>query len=91
SASDDARSKLANTPMLFTYVSGQIDPGLNDGPILGAAKDGWANVVAGVAVLLTALITLLPWAVAAIGLVALWVALKRWSTRRGLWQTPTPK
>ncbi|MCE7797707.1 DUF4349 domain-containing protein [Sphingobium sufflavum] len=69
---ETAALKLASTPMTFTYVSGNVDPGLSDGPIIGAIKDGWANIVAGFAIILTVLITLLPWAVLAGLLVWLW-------------------
>lgn len=68
---DDAARKLASTPMTFTYISGTVDPGLSDGPIIGAIKDGWANIVAGFAIILTILITLLPWAL--VGGLLLWV------------------
>ena len=59
----DSLLKLTSTPMVFSYTSGQVDPGFNDGPWLGAIKDGWANVMSGVPVLLTILITLAPWAI----------------------------
>lgn len=67
-----AAATLASTPMHLDYRSGAVDPGYADGPVRGALRDGWLNVVAGVAVLLTLLITLLPWALAAGLLVWLW-------------------
>lgn len=87
-AREEAQLKLANTPVTFSYVSGQVDPGLNDGPLLGAIKDGWVNVVASIAFLLMLAITLLPWAVALAGLVAIWLGLKRWLTRWHLRNAP---
>lgn len=80
----DAQLKLASTPMIFLYASGQVDPGLNDGPLLGAMKDGWANVVAGVAVILMLAITFIPWALAAAALAAAWLGVRRWWQRREL-------
>jgi len=77
SARDEARQRLAETPMVFTYMSGQVDPGLNDGPLLGAVKDGWANVMAGIAFLLMLTISLLPWMVAGAGLLAAWLFMQR--------------
>lgn len=77
SARDGAQQKLANTPMTFAYISGQVDPGLNDGPLLGAVKDGWVNVVAGIAFLLMLAISLLPWIVAGAGLLTAWLFLQR--------------
>ena len=68
----EAALKLASTPMMFTYRSGDVDPGLSDGPILGAIKDGWANIVAGIAMILTVLITLIPWIVTSAIFVWLW-------------------
>ncbi|WP_156028688.1 DUF4349 domain-containing protein [Sphingobium chlorophenolicum] len=79
---NDAQLKLANTPMTFDYASGQVDPSLNDGPLLGAMKDGWVNVVAGIAVLLMLAISLLPWMVAAAGLALAWLGIRRWLARR---------
>lgn len=79
---DDAQLKLVNTPMTFDYASGQVDPGINDGPLLGAIKDGWTNVVAGIAVLLMLAISLLPWMVTAAGLVLAWLGVRRWLARR---------
>lgn len=69
---DGAQQKLASTPVTFNYVSGAVDPGLSDGPILGAIKDGWTNIVFGFAVILTTLITLLPWVLVGGLLVWLW-------------------
>jgi hypothetical protein len=69
---DDAARKLAATPMTFTYLSGKVDPGLSDGPILGAIKDGWANIVAGFAIILRIAITLVPWALVIGLIIGLW-------------------
>ncbi|MCW2365627.1 hypothetical protein M2341_001074 [Sphingobium sp. B7D2B] len=73
----EAERKLADTPVTFSYSSGQVDPSLSDGPLLGAIKDGWVNVVAGIAVLLMLAITLLPWIAAAAGLALAWIGIKR--------------
>ena len=63
---------LASTPLQFSYVSGEVDNTLGEGPMLGGLKDGWANVVSGGAILLTIVITLLPWAIAAALAIWLW-------------------
>jgi hypothetical protein len=77
--------KLASTPMTFLYQSGNVDPGLSDGPIIGAIKDGWANIISGVAIILTLLITLIPWA--AIIALGIWL-WKRFGIRLGLRRDP---
>lgn len=77
----EAERKLADTPVTFSYISGQVDPSLSDGPLLGAIKDGWVNVVAGIAFLLMLAITLLPWIVAAAGLALAGVGIKRLMAR----------
>jgi hypothetical protein len=77
----DSLLKLASTPMTFSYRSGQVDPGLNDGPWLGAIKDGWANVMAGVPAFLTILITLAPWIAVFVLIIWLW---RRFGRRLGL-------
>ncbi|WCT73543.1 DUF4349 domain-containing protein [Sphingomonas naphthae] len=77
-ARDEAQRKLAGTPMRFAYESGEVDPGFSDGPILGALKDGWSNIVWGSAALLVIFITLLPW--------GLLLAAVIWISRR--WITP---
>jgi hypothetical protein len=65
----DAALLLVSTPMTFDYVSGTPDPRLNDSRLVAALRDGWDNVAAGVLVLLTLSITLIPWLVVlAIGL-----------------------
>lgn len=79
---EEARLKLANTPVTFDYASGQVDPGLNDEPLLGAIKDGWANVVSGIALLLMLAISLIPWIVSAAGLFLGWLGVRRWLARR---------
>ena len=73
----DAARKLANTPMSLTYETGEVDQNLSDGPIIGAVKDGWVNVVSGLAVIITILITLLPWALCGALAVYLWRRLAR--------------
>lgn len=82
SVREEAQQKLADTPMTFAYMSGQVDPGLNDGPLLGAVKDGWANVVTGFAFLLTLAISLLPWIIVAAAVLAGWLFTKRRLARR---------
>ncbi|MEO6717587.1 MAG: DUF4349 domain-containing protein [Novosphingobium sp.] len=81
----EAASKLASTPMTFIYESGDVDLSLSDGPILGAIKDGWSNIVAGFALILMMLITVLPW----IGTLALIVWLwRRFGARLGSRREP---
>lgn len=69
---DAVARKLANTPVTLNYASGSVDPGLNDGPIWGAVKDGWANIVAGLAVIVMLVITAVPWVAAFVLLFWLW-------------------
>jgi hypothetical protein len=76
-----AALKLASTPMNFGYQSGDVDPGFSDGPILGAIKDGWTNIIGGVAVLLVLLISLAPWIATLLFLLWLW---RRFGHRLGL-------
>lgn len=73
----DMAGKLATTPMTLTYESGEVDQSLSDGPIVGAFKDGWANIVSGIAVIITILVTLLPWFGAAGLIFWLWRRLVR--------------
>jgi hypothetical protein len=74
----DAALLLASTPMRFNYASGPVDTGFHDGPLVRAAKDGWANLSAGVLVIVTLVITLLPWIV----LAALAGLFWRWASRK---------
>jgi hypothetical protein len=74
----EAMLKLASTPMHISYASGDVDPGFSDGRFIGAFKDGWSNVVAGSALLLTLAITLLPWALLVALAFGLWRVLVRW-------------
>lgn len=53
--------KLASTPMQLTYETGDVDQSLSGGPIMGAFKDGWSNIISGVAVIVDAVVTLIPW------------------------------
>ena len=73
-----AAVKLADTPVVLHYESGEVDQSLSDGPLLGAIKDGWGNIVAGAIFLVWAVVSLLPWALA--GGLALWGW--RWGRRR---------
>jgi len=75
-ASAEAQRKLAATPLTLEYESGQVDQSLSDGPIIGAFKDGWINIVAGSATIIMMLVTLLPW--------LLLLALAAWIWRRWL-------
>jgi hypothetical protein len=76
---EQAAQKLASTPITFNYASGAVDTGLNDGPIWGAIKDGWANIVEGIGVILRILISVLPWVVVAGLLFWLWRRfVRRW-------------
>lgn len=70
----DAAFKLAQTPVTFDYESGTVDLSLSDGPIVGAIKDGWSNIVAGFATILMILISCIPW--------ALFLALAGWGGHR---------
>jgi hypothetical protein len=81
----EAALKLASTPMTFNYESGDVDPGLSDGPIVGAIKDGWANIIMGFATILTILITLIPWLATAGLVIWLW---RRFGARLGLRHNP---
>ncbi|QJU58108.1 hypothetical protein HL653_10120 [Sphingomonas sp. AP4-R1] len=74
----DAALLLGSTPMTLHYASGVIDLGYSDGPILGAIKDGWANIVSGSAVIVMLAITLLPWLAAAIILIFGIRFVRRW-------------
>lgn len=84
-AGDAAKLKLASTPMSFRYTSGNVDAGLTDGAVVGAIKDGWANVVVGFATILTILISVSPWIVTGILLLWLWrwgaAYVRRWFIR----------
>jgi hypothetical protein len=84
-AGDAATLKLASTPMSFRYTSGNVDAGLTDGAVVGAIKDGWANVVVGFATILTILISVSPWIATAILLLWLWrwgaAYVRRWFIR----------
>ncbi|MFT3968021.1 MAG: hypothetical protein QM690_19300 [Sphingobium sp.] len=69
---DEAARKLAGTPMIFNYESGNVDAGLSDGPLWGAIKDGWSNIVFGFSIVLMLAVTLLPFALGAGLLLWLW-------------------
>lgn len=77
-----AAEKLASTPMVFEYESGEVDQSLRDGPILGAVKDGWGNIVAGTAVIVTIVVSLIPWMIAALLAVWIWRSIVAWMRRR---------
>jgi hypothetical protein len=77
----EAAYKLAQTPMTFDYQSGEVDLSLSDGPVIGAIKDGWGNIVAAFATILLIVITLLPWAAAALLVGLGWHRAHRWMTR----------
>jgi hypothetical protein len=78
----DAAVRLASTPMTIDYQSGEVDLSLADGPVLGAVKDGWTNIVAGFSTIVLIVITLIPWVLAA-GLLG-WAGhrVNRWLARR---------
>jgi hypothetical protein len=60
------REMLARTPVVFTYGSGDLAPGFDNGsPVLKSVERAWKNVVEGFAVMLMIAISLLPWAVLA--------------------------
>lgn len=64
---EDAQESLANTPMTFVYGSGDLVPGSDARrPVRDAVRQAGSNFVDGVAVLFVLLVTLLPWAVAAL-------------------------
>jgi len=74
----DAALLLASTPMKFSYASGAVDTGFHDGPLKRALKVGWSNLSAGVLVIVTVVITILPWIVLAGLALLLW----RWASRK---------
>ena len=80
----EATRKLASTPVAFAYYSGGVDPGLSDGPLLGAIKDGWANVLGGLTFMLMAAISLSPWIIGLLAIIWLW---RRYGARFGLRDT----
>ena len=60
---------LATTPMLFQYGAGERVPAAAEGPRLRVALDrALGNFASGIGILLVVLITLLPWALTALGL-----------------------
>lgn len=74
----DAALLLASTPMKFGYISGPVDTGFHDGPLVRAVKDGWANLMSGVLVIVMVLISLLPWVMLALLAFLIW----RWTSKR---------
>lgn len=68
----EAALKLTTTPVTLHYASGNVDQSLTDGPILGALKDGWANIVSGISVILMIFITLIPWLLSGALVIVLW-------------------
>lgn len=70
-----AAQKLASTPMTLVYDTGAVDQSLSEGPLLGALKDGGANIVAGTAIIVTLLVSLVPWAVLAGLAIAAWLGM----------------
>lgn len=89
-----ATQKLTSTPMTLTYETGVVDQSLSEGPLIGALKDGGMNIVAGTAVIITILVSLVPWAVLAVLAVALWkgvdwyVSRQGWGVTKGKRRTP---
>lgn len=57
----EASAALAQTPMTLDYESGSVDRSLSEGPIVGAVRDGWDNIVAGSAIIVLMGVTLIPW------------------------------
>ena len=79
---EDVAETLATTPMTFVYGSGDLVPGFDTHrPIGDALEQAGANFVDGVAVLFVILITLLPWALAALLGWFLYRAARRWRNR----------
>jgi hypothetical protein len=80
---DDAEETLATTPMSFVYGSGNLVPGFDTRrPVRDALEQAGGNFIDGVAVLFVIVITLLPWAIAAL---LGWLAFRRvqrWRARR---------
>jgi hypothetical protein len=76
----EQQQSLARTPMTFDYESGDMAPGFRR-----SLRQGLANVVGGLEVMLTLAISLLPWAVLAL---LVWAAVRfvKARTRR----TPAP-
>ena len=71
----DRREQLASTPVTFDYRAGGTH-----GPLRAAAQDAGDNFVGALTLLLIVLVTLLPWAIAAL---LLWFGW-RWLNRRFL-------
>jgi hypothetical protein len=79
----DAEETLATTPMSFVYGSGNLVPGFDTRrPIRDALEQAGRNFIDGVAVLFVILITLLPWAFAALLGWLGYRAVRRWRDRR---------
>jgi hypothetical protein len=78
---------LATTPMVFQYGSGDLVPGFEPPVGVGQAlARGWANFLEGGTVLLVILVTILPWALAALILSMIFLfARRRWFPKK-----PTP-
>jgi hypothetical protein len=80
---EDAAETLATTPMTFVYGSGNLVPGSHERrPIGDALEQARDNFVDGVAVLFVILVTLLPWAFAALLGWLAYRAARRWRHRR---------
>jgi hypothetical protein len=58
----EQQQSLATTPMTFDYASGDMAPGLRR-----SLREGFGNLVGGLEVMLMLAITLLPWALLALG------------------------
>ncbi|MDE2403325.1 MAG: hypothetical protein KGM17_01230 [Sphingomonadales bacterium] len=71
-------ARLASTPVMLRYESGEVDESLSDGPIVGAVKDGWRNIIWGFTFLLWAAVSVVPWVIGGGALSWGW----RWWRRR---------
>jgi hypothetical protein len=64
---EEAQELLANTPMTFIYGSGDLVPGVDRRrPVRDALRQAGANFVDGVSLLFVLIVTILPWALAAL-------------------------
>ncbi|HEY0012075.1 MAG TPA: hypothetical protein VGB79_04395 [Allosphingosinicella sp.] len=79
---EDVAETLATTPMTFVYGSGDLVPGFDTPrPFGDALEQAGDNFIDGVAVLFVILVTLLPWAFAALLGWFAYRAARRWRNR----------
>ena len=77
---EEAQESLATTPLVFQYGSGDLVPGSDTRrPLRDALDRAGTNFIEGVSILFVILVTILPWALAAL---IFWLGW-RWLRRRG--------